>query len=115
MTENINRNRNEYAPVNVSNAVSFEDIQSQRIAREITLEVADAARIFNKVLGKISHENAYEIFEEIDFKHYAAYEIVLNAVNNSFVNQPESFYRTDGIVARLQVVLAERGMKDIVW
>jgi len=112
---NTRSDRTEFAPQSVNNAVSPDKIQMLRVEREITLEIADAARKFNKVLGKISHENAYEIFEEIDFKRYTSYETVLNAVNKSFENQPEDFYRTDGIVARLQVALANVGVKDFEW
>lgn len=114
MSENTKRNLTEYAPTVVENSVDIAEIQKNRIEREIALEIIDAARKFNKVIGKISHENAYEVFEEIDFKHYASYETVLHAVNESFENQPEDFYRTDGIVARLQVALAN-GVKDFEW
>lgn len=115
MSENTKRNLNEYAPTIVENSVSPTEIQKQRVEREITQEIADAARTFNKVLGKISHTEACDVFEKIDFNHYTAYETVLNAVNTSFENQPETFYRTDGIVARLQSALAERGYKITQW
>lgn len=117
MTENMNQriDRTEFAPTVLKNAVTHAGIQELRIQREITSEIVDAARTFNKVLGKISHDEAYDIFEHIDFKHYVSYETVLNAVNGAFDNQPEDFYRVDGIVSRIQVQLVQRGVKDISW
>lgn len=115
MSENTKRNLNEYAPTIVENSVNITEIQQHRIDREITAEIADATRVFNKILGKLSKDEAYGVFEQIDFKHYLSYETVINAVNVSFENQPERFYRTDGIVARLQVKLDERGYKITQW
>lgn len=112
---NTRSDRVEFAPRSVDNAVSVENLQQARIDREITAEIADATRKFNKVLGKISHDNAYEVFETFDFKHYTSYEIVLNAVNNAFEGQPEHYYRVDGIVAQLQIALAEYGYKINNW
>lgn len=112
---NTRSDRTEFAPRSVDNAVSPADIQKQRVEREITLEIADTARKFNKVLGKITLLDAWDIFETIDFKHYASYDIVFNALNNTYKDQPESLYRTDGIVARLQIELASRGYKIENW
>lgn len=112
---NVRSNHTEFAPRSVDNAVSVEELQQVRIDREINVQVADAARKFNKVVGKISLDEAYDIFEHIDFKHYASYDIVWNALNNTYQNQPEEAYRTDGIVARLQAALAKRDYKITNW
>lgn len=112
---NTRSNRTEFAPRSVDNAVSVEELQQARIEREINVQVADAARKFNKVIGKISLDEAYDIFEHIDFKHYASYDIVWNAMYEFFAKNPEDFYRTDGIVAKLQAKLVERGYKIENW
>lgn len=112
---NTRSDRTEFAPRSVDNAVSPAEIQKQRVEREITLEIADVARKFNKVLGKISRKGAIEIVDDIDYKHALSYETVKLIVNEFFAENPEHFYRTDGIVARLQIELASRGHKITTW
>lgn len=112
---NTRSNRTEFAPRSVDNAVSPAEIQKQRVEREIVLEIADVARKFNKVLGKISRKAAIEIVDDIDYKHAVSYETVKLVVNEFFAKNPEDFYRTDGIVAKLQAKLVERGFKIENW
>ena len=112
---NTRSDRTEFAPRSVDNAVSPAEIQKQRVEREIVLEIADVARKFNKVLGKISRKAAIEIVDGIDYKHAISYETVKLVVNEFFAKNPESFYRTDAIVARLQTELASRGYKIENW
>ena len=112
---NTRSDRTEFAPRSVDNAVSPAEIQKQRVEREITLEVADVTRKFNKVLGKISRKAAIEIVDGIDYKHAISYETVKLIVNEFFAKNPEYFYRTDGIVARLQTELSSRGYKIENW
>ena len=112
---NTRSDRTEFAPRSVDTALSPAEIHKQRVEREITLEIADVARKFNKVLGKISRKAAIEIVDGIDYKHAISYETVKLVVNEFFAKNPEPFYRTDGIVARLQTELASRGYKIENW
>lgn len=113
---NTRSDRTEFAPRSVDNAVNPAEIQKQRVEREIALEIADVARKFNKVLGKISRKAAIEIVDGIDYKHAISYETVKMVVNEFFfANNPQSFYRTDAIVARLRTELSARGYKIENW
>ena len=112
---NARSDRSEFAPRSVDNAVNHAEIQKQRVEREITLEIAEVARKFNRIVGKISHKDAIELVDGIDCKHAISYETVKLAVNEFFAKNPEPFYRTDGIVAKLQIELASRGYKIENW
>lgn len=81
---------------------------------QTTYDLIVVARAFNKITGKISRDEAVRILSEMPISD-KAFTFVRQAIDLNFNNEFEKYFRTDGIVAHLQVALATVGVKDFEW